>query len=187
MKCESFEWYLKNVYPELQLPDKTNSKLTTKAGTLVNNRLWSRKKYMRNRDYIGTYQVGILQSIINLTSVQEQEHNLFKMYPQIRVSGTNWCVESEKDVTFKGSTFVLAKCSRTKRQMWSETSKGELVLAEILCLQSPESSAQKPHLSKCHEMGGLQEWKHHDEVNFIIFQTIQHAEIHQFVIIIFLF
>ena len=44
------------------------------------------------------------------------------------------------------------------------TDKGEMVLAQMLCLESPESSRQKPHLSKCHEMGGLQEWKHHDDV-----------------------
>ena len=49
-------------------------------------------------------------------------------------------------------------------KIWSVTDKNELILAQMLCLDSPESSLQKPRLSKCHEMGGLQEWKHHDDV-----------------------
>ena len=51
--------------------------------------------------------------------------------------------------------------------MWSTTDKFELVLSEMLCLESPESSRQKPRLSKCTEMGGLQEWKHHDDVTLL--------------------
>ena len=43
--------------------------------------------------------------------------------------------------------------------------RGEFVLANTLCMESPESTSHKPHLSKCHEMGGLQEWKYHDDVN----------------------
>ncbi len=43
-----------------------------------------------------------------------------------------------------------------------------MVLAQMLCMESPESSKQKPRLSKCHEMGGLQEWKHHDDVRITI-------------------
>ena len=50
-------------------------------------------------------------------------------------------------------------------KLWYATDKGELVLAQLLCMESPESSLQKPRLSKCHEMGGLQEWKHNDDVN----------------------
>ena len=52
--------------------------------------------------------------------------------------------------------------------MWSVSERGEFVLANNLCMESPESTSHKPHLSKCHEMGGLQEWKYHDDVSFLI-------------------
>nr|CAD7588790.1 unnamed protein product [Timema genevievae] len=45
-------------------------------------------------------------------------------------------------------------------QMWFETDKSELVLAQLLCL---DANDQFPSLSKCHEMGGSQEWRHQGE------------------------
>ena len=48
-------------------------------------------------------------------------------------------------------------------------------------MESPESTRQKPRLSKCREMGGLQEWKHHDDVrhlpiwNFFLQLTLFHC------------
>lgn len=110
-----------------------------------------------------------------------------ELWEQIRYSGSNFCISSEKDVTSKGSSLVLNTCTKTKKQvcclipdliwlytylnlilfeiqLWYVTDKGELVLAQLLCMESPESSLQKPRLSKCHEMGGLQEWKHNDDV-----------------------
>nr|CAD7424833.1 unnamed protein product [Timema monikensis] len=47
-------------------------------------------------------------------------------------------------------------------QMWFETDKSELVLAQLLCL---DANDQFPRLSKCHEMGGSQEWRHQGEVS----------------------
>lgn len=76
---------------------------------------------------------------------------------QIRLSGTSLCVSSEKDVKTKGSRLVLRSCLRVKNQMWSETEKGELKLAQYLCL---DVNKDEPVLGKCHEMGGSQEWKH---------------------------
>jgi len=77
----------------------------------------------------------------------------------IRLTGTNYCVESESDATQKNSQLVLAKCNNLnkKRQRWSETDKHELVLSELLCLDA--NSSDIPRVSKCHEMRGTQEWK----------------------------
>ena len=49
--------------------------------------------------------------------------------------------------------------------MWFETDKSELVLAMLLCLDAADTF---PKLSKCHEMGGEQEWKHRGDVSFIL-------------------
>lgn len=135
MKCQSFDWYLKNIYPELAIPGKEGNKTSKKE---TNSKLQARRMYHR-KNYIATYQV--------------------------KLSGSNLCVESEKEVTSKGSVLQIGVCAKTKKQLWSVTDKGEMVLAQMLCMESPESSKQKPRLSKCHEMGGLQEWKHHDDID----------------------
>jgi hypothetical protein len=47
-------------------------------------------------------------------------------------------------------------------QLWYETAKHDLRLGQKLCLDSGE---KYPHLSKCHEMGGTQDWKHSGSVS----------------------
>lgn len=88
-------------------------------------------QFRRNQNYIGHYQ--------------------------LRLSGTGLCVSSEKDVKTKGSLLILRNCLRLKSQMWSLTEKGELRLAQYLCL---DGESVQPRLAKCHEMGGTQKWKH---------------------------
>lgn len=46
--------------------------------------------------------------------------------------------------------------------MWFQTMKDELVLGRTLCLDASNNMA--PMLSKCHELGGAQEWKHKGSV-----------------------
>lgn len=48
-------------------------------------------------------------------------------------------------------------------QIWYETDLHELVLAQLLCLDTGTAS-NKPKLSKCHELKGSQEWKHPNKV-----------------------
>nr|CAD7441115.1 unnamed protein product [Timema bartmani] len=79
---------------------------------------------------------------------------------KLRLSNTSLCVTSEKGVEVKGSRLILKTCLRIKNQMWFETDKSELVLAQLLCL---DANDQFPSLSKCHEMGGSQEWRHQGE------------------------
>lgn len=50
-----------------------------------------------------------------------------------------------------------------------ETDKSELLLGQLLCLESPGSSSSLPPvINKCHEMGGDQEWRHRKTVNLFI-------------------
>lgn len=58
---------------------------------------------------------------------------------------------------------MLAPCLRTENQMWFETDRSELVLGQLLCLES--QSGRVPVLNKCHETGGDQEWKHKKTVS----------------------
>ena len=85
---------------------------------------------------------------------------------QIQVSGTDLCIESENEVTSKGSKVMLNKCIAIKRQLWSQTEKFELRLADILCLDTDNSV---PILGKCHELGSTQEWKHSSNKNTPIY------------------
>nr|CAD7399250.1 unnamed protein product [Timema poppensis] len=79
----------------------------------------------------------------------------------LRLSNTSLCVTSEKGVEVKGSRLILKPCLRIKNQ----TDKSELVLAQLLCL---DANDQFPRLSKCHEMGGSQEWRHQGESETLV-------------------
>ncbi|ODM96991.1 Polypeptide N-acetylgalactosaminyltransferase 11 [Orchesella cincta] len=56
----------------------------------------------------------------------------------LRLSHTNYCVESAKEVNQQHTGLILGKCANfnKKKQRWSETERHELVLAELLCLDA---------------------------------------------------
>uniref|UniRef100_A0A1B6JV54 Polypeptide N-acetylgalactosaminyltransferase n=2 Tax=Homalodisca TaxID=139475 RepID=A0A1B6JV54_9HEMI len=109
-------------------------------------------------------EAGTADKAVSVSKVEQpvyqpwhlRKRNYIAQY-QIRLMNTTFCIASEKDVKNKGSMLVLKSCIRAKNQVWFETDKNELVLAQLLCMDAGE---YRPKLSKCHEMGGSQEWKH---------------------------
>ncbi|KAK2723231.1 polypeptide N-acetylgalactosaminyltransferase 11-like [Artemia franciscana] len=84
----------------------------------------------------------------------------------IALSGTNLCLESKHEVTRRGSSLIVARCNKSKKQRWTESSKNELLLAGFYCLTAGDRY-KAPKIDKCHLMGGDQSWSTKEKVGGI--------------------
>lgn len=87
---------------------------------------------------------------------------------QIELSGSNYCIESKKEVTARKSSLVLNKCAGVKRQLWSETEEKQLILADILCL---DTDLKNVYIEKCTGLGETQSWKKSSPRNAMIYSS----------------
>ncbi|XP_037035328.1 polypeptide N-acetylgalactosaminyltransferase 35A [Bradysia coprophila] len=132
LHCKNFSWYLKNIYPEQELPGE--SKVLSSVDQPKYQPWHSRK-----RNYINTFMIRLTNTTLCIAASGPKEKGFWK----------------------RGSSLKLAPCLRVKNQMWYETDRFEFVLGQLLCLEaSGGSSSSLPVINKCHEMGGDQEWKH---------------------------